>query len=157
MENLKKIIDNQEKINELTEKYENCTRKLLSCSVDEIPGFVDKREVLLKKIGALDNEILDLCEENSQEYLAYKNICDRSELPDELKEVFDLRQQFNSSAARIQDMEPEIKERIAIERDRLLEKIKKNNSGQNAKAAKYFNAGLSQGKNIYFPENKKRI
>lgn len=36
-----------------------------------------------------------------------------------------------------------------------MNKIKKNNSGQNAKAAKYAGAGLSGGKKFFFPENKK--
>lgn len=157
MENLEKIIENQRRINDLMRKYEDSTRKLLVCTIDEISGYIEARDSLIKQIDILNNEVLNLCDENSSEYLAYKNFCDRSELPDETKEIFDLRQEFNGIAVRVKSMDPEITERISIEKDKLLVKIKKNNTGQNAKAAKYFNAGLSQGENIYFPENKKKI
>lgn len=157
MDKFEKIIEIQGKINDLMKKYEDYTRKLLVCDIDEISGYIGSRNMIIKKIDILNNEILEMCDKNSFEYLAYKNLCDRSELTDNLKEIFDLRQEFNGIAARVKSMDPEITERISIEKDKLLVKIKKNNTGQNAKAAKYFNAGLSQGSNIYFPENKKKI
>lgn len=63
--------------------------------------------------------------------------------------VFDLRQKFNSIAFRVSGMEPQITERIIILKNDLMNKIKKNNSGQNAKAAKYAGAGLSGGKKFF--------
>ena len=52
-------------------------------------------------------------------------------------------------------MEPQITERIIILKNDLMNKIKKNNSGQNAKAAKYAGAGLSGGKSFSFLKIKK--
>jgi len=89
--------------------------------------------------------------------MAYSNMCDRSILSEDGKVIFDLRLKFKSIAVRIQEMEQEITERISIEKDKLLIKIKENNSGQNAKAAKFFTAGMTNGGNMFFPENKKRI
>jgi len=157
MENIEKIIENQEKINDLMKKYEETTRKMLSCDFDEILGLTEQRTVISKKIDMLNSEILGLCGEKTQEYMAYSNMCDRSILSEDGKVIFDLRLKFKSIAVRIQEMEQEITERISIEKDKLLIKIKENNSGQNAKAAKFFTAGMTNGGNMFFPENKKRI
>lgn len=157
MENCKNIIENQKKINEYMEKYEFHTQKLLNCDIDDIEGHVDARGEILSKIDFLHKKVLAECSENSDEYLAYMNKCNRNELTGECTEIFDLRQQFNGMSARVKSMEPQIVERIQIERDRIMKKIKENNSGQNAKAAKFFTAGLETGKNVYFPENKRQI
>ena len=157
MENIEKIIENQQKLLVLIQKYEDKSRLLLGCDIDEIADLVNARESIINRIDVLTKEILSICNETSPEYLAFKNKCDRESLPENIKEIFDLRQEFNSYAMRAYNMDPEIVEKIKINRDLLLKKIKENNSGQTAKAAKYFNAGLSQGQNIYFPENKRKI
>lgn len=157
MENIEKIIENQKKLLILIQKYEDKTRSLLECDIDEIESLVNARGSIIERIDELTNEILSICNDDSFEYFAFKNKCERDDLPDNIKEIFDLRQEFNSYAIRARNMDPEIIEKININRDSLLIKIKENNSGQTAKAAKYFSAGLSQGQNIYFPENKKKI
>ncbi len=157
MENFEIIIENQKKLLILIQKYEHASRKLLECSIDEIENHINTRESVVNRIDELTKEILSLCEENSPEYLAFKNKCDRNSLPENIKKIFDMRQEFNSYAVRARDMDPEIIERIHIKRNLLLEKIKAINSGQSAKAAKYFNSGITEGKKIYFPENKKKI
>lgn len=157
MENIKKIIHIQKILLVLIKKYENKTRQLLDCDIDKISELVNSRESILNRIGVLSREILKYCDRNSLEYKAFKNKCSRGELPEELTEIFDLRQEFNIYGARAHSMEPEIIERIQIIKDELLVKIKENNSGVTAKAAKYYNSGFDQGKNFYFPENKKKI
>lgn len=157
MENIEKIVNYQKKINELMKKYEDITRKMLDCSFDDILAYTESRAEISRKADRLNSEILEVCEESSPEYEAYKHLCGRSELPDEIKEIFDLRLEFKSIAVRVQSMEPEITQRISIRKEKLLVKIKENNSGQNAKAAKFFNAGLSNGGKVFFPENKKTI
>lgn len=157
MENIEKIIENQKKLLILIQKYEDKTRLLLACDIDEIEDLVNSRESIINRIDELTKEIISLCSESSLEYLAFKNKCEREDLPENIKEIFDLRQEFNGYAMRAHNMDPEIIEKISINRDLLLKKIKENNAGQTAKAAKYFSAGLSQGQNIYFPENKRKI
>ena len=157
MENIKKIIHIQKILLVLIKKYENKTRQLLDCDIDKISELVNSRESILNRIGVLTREILKYCDRNSLEYKAFENKCNRGELPEELTEIFDLRQEFNIYGARAHSMEPEIIERIQIIKDDLLKKIKENNSGVTAKAAKYYNSGFDQGKNFYFPENKKKI
>ncbi len=157
MENIEKITDIQKKLIVLIKKYEEKTKKLLTCDIDEISVLVNSRESILKRIWELSGEITFLCGENTQMKSAFENTCDRNQLPSELFEIFDLRQEFNIYAARAHSMEPGIIEIIQMNRDSLLEKIKEHNSGPAAKAAKYYNAGLTQGKNFYFPENKKKI
>lgn len=155
--NVELVTENQKRINKLISRYEELTRKLLDCEVDDILILTEKRKGLSSEITKLDSQIKNEFAENTQALEAYQNKCDRSSLPDELRQVFDLRQEFNSIAFRISSMDPEIKERISLLRDELVVKIKKNNSGQNAKAAKYAKAGVSSGSNFFVPENKKLI
>lgn len=150
------IIERQKKINILMQKYEDLTRKLLDCPVDDILMLTEKRKRISEEITVHDTFIKNECTNNDELISAYKNNCEREMLPEEFVEVFDLRQQFNSMAFRVSALDPEIKERIELLKNELVDKIKKNNSGQNAKAAKYASVGMSSGK-IFIPENKKRI
>lgn len=154
---IKVITEKQKQINELMIKYENITRKMIDCPVDDILGYTEKRQILSESISEIDNQIINMCNDSPLILAAYKNKCDRSELDIDTIKVFDLRQEFNSSAFRVSAMESQITERIVILKSDLMNKIKKNNLGQNAKAAKYAGAGISGGKNLFFPENKKSI
>ncbi len=151
------IIEIQKKLLVLIKKYEEKTVKLLSCDVEEIEMLVSTRGSILDRIGVLSGMVIGSCGRDSIEVQAFTNKCDRGNLPSEFVEIFDLRQEFNIYAIRSYGMEPEIIERIQIKKDVLLEKIKKNNSSATAKAARYYNGGLSQGQNLYFPKNKKKI
>ncbi len=151
------IIETQKRINILMSKYEEVTRKMLDCSVDDILPLTEKRQSIVNEVIVLDVQVKNECGENSEVLSAYKNKCIRDDLPDSFKQIFDLRQDLNAITFRINSLEPEIKGRIEIIRDDLLEKIKKNNSGQNAKASKYAGAAVSGGGNIFIPENKKTI
>ena len=154
---IKKITQLQKRILNLMEKYEAVTRKLLDCETDDILMLTEKRKNIWYETSKLDEQVKIECGDDAQAISAYKNECDRGSLPQELFEVFDLRQQLNAIIFRVKALDPEINERIAIIRDNLIVKIKKNNSGQNAKAAKYANAARPTGKNVFFPENKKMI
>lgn len=154
---IKIIVDLQKRILKLMEKYEAVTKKLLDCETDEILILTEKRKNVWAETSKLDERIKRECGENTQVLAAYKNECERGSLPDELTEIFDLRQQLNAILFRIKTLDPEITERIAMIRDNLVVKIKKNNSGQNAKAAKYATAANPSGKKMFFPENKKMI
>lgn len=151
------ITENQKRINSLMSRYEEITRKLLDCSIDDILILTEKRQSISSEITKLDNQIKNVCADSPEALSAYLNKCDRSELTEGLQEIFDLRQEFNGMAFRVAALDPEIKERINMLRDELVIKIKKNNSGQNAKAAKYAKAGAQTGSNFFVPENKKLI
>lgn len=151
------VTGNQKRINKLMGKYEEVTRKLLNCSADDILILTEKRQSISSAITMLDDQIKNECADTPDALSAYLNKCDRSRLMDELKIVFDLRQEFNGMAFRIASLDPEIRERISMLKDELVVKIKKNNSGQNAKAAKYAKSGMLSGNNLFIPENKKLI
>lgn len=151
------ITQTQARINNLMKKYEDNTRKLLVCPIDDVLILTENRQSISKEISKLDSQIKQECAESEETLNAYMNKCERDDLSEELKAIFDLRQEFNAIAFRISEMDPEITERISIIRDKLICKIKKNNSGQNAKAAKYAQVGMPTGDNLFFPENKKRI
>lgn len=150
------VVDHQKHINILMNRYEDTTRKMLDCSTDDIFLLTEKRKSISEAVSKLDVQILNECGNNDVALSAYKNKCARDELSDEFKQVFDLRQEFNSIAFRISSLEPEIKQRIKILRDNLVVKIKKNNSSQDAKAAKYA-SNVSGSGEFFVPKNKKMI
>lgn len=155
--NIEFIKDNQKKINHHMSIYEDITRQLLDADIDGIFELTEKRKDIIDKISKLDYEIKKECSKNDVALSAYDNTCGRDELPDELKDIFDLRQEFNAYAFRVKELDPEITKRIVVFRDEIMHKIKKNNSGQNAKVAKYASAGMDSGGNLHFPENKNMI
>ena len=157
MENIEKITDIQKKLIILIKKYEDSTRKLLDCDIDDITNLVATRGNVLKRIDELTKAVNFLARDDSRIIPAFTNQCERNSLPSELQEIFDLRQEFNIYAVRAHEMEPEIIERIQMTKEMLMKKIRENNSGSTAKAAKYYNAGLTQGENFYFPKNNKKI
>lgn len=159
MENIAEITEYQKEINRLMEKYEEYSRELLVCEVDDITSYIEKRQNISEKVTALSNSINAWCaaDETGMCMAAFRNSCGRSEVPDELKQVFDLRQEFNGIAFRIKNLDVAIVERIEIEKDMLIKKIKDNNSGQNAKASKYMSGIVDVGKDVYFPKREKKI
>lgn len=154
---IKNIVQLQKRMLKLMEKYEATTRKLLDCETDDILMLTEKRKNISAETAKLDEMARLECGDDEQALGAYTNKCDRGSLPEELFEVFDMRQQLNAVVFRVKTLDPEVTERISMIRDNLIVKIKKNNSGQNAKAAKYANAARPYGKNIFIPENKKLI
>lgn len=151
------IKESQKKINSLMTDYECLTRDLLECDDDDILALTQKRQTIIEKILELDDKIKRNCSDNALALAAYLNKCERNGIPDYLLEIFDLRQEFNAMAFRVKNAEPEIIERISILRGEMMEKIKKNNSGQNAKAAKYAGVGMPSDKAVFISENKKQI
>lgn len=151
------ILNNQKRIINLMRKYEDTTKKLIDCPIDDILILTEKRKSISSEVTLLDNQAKCECAENDMAFAAYINECNRSELSEDLKKIFDMRQELNGIVFRIKAIDPEIKERTEILRDELIDKIKKNNSGQNAKAAKYAAAGFGAGGNLYIPKNKKMI
>lgn len=152
------VLDNQRRIINLMKKYEDITKKLLDCPIDDILMLTEKRKSISQEVTVLDNQAKKECSENKQAIEAYTNKCNRSELSQDLQEIFDRRQELNGIVFRIKTLDPEITERIELLRAEIVGKIKKNNVGQNAKAAKYAAAAMPppSGK-LYIPKNKKMI
>lgn len=151
------IMQKQQNLLFYVKKYEEETRLLYDCDIDDVEGHVKERERLIKLIDVNTKDILKICPEGSDQYKAFKNSCDRDELSPADQQIFDLRQQFNSYAYKAHALDHEIIERIKHFRDQVKEKIVENNSGQTAKAAKFYGGGLNNGNNLFIPKNKKQI
>ena len=150
-------IQKQQKLLFLITKYEEESEALLDCDIDEVAEHMNERDRIVKLVDVLTKEILKLCPQDTDEYKAFRNSCERSELSPELQQVFDLRQQFNTHMTRACSMDPDIIQRLKDTRDDIVSEIKENNSGQNANAAKFYTNSMSSGKNMFFPKNKKEI
>lgn len=121
--------------------FEHQTERLLSCDIDEIENCMQQRQCCMDSISNIDNQLLQLAgmtlyPELTASVLKLK--CNRDELPEELKCVFDSTLEVFSVVNRIIEMDKQVNIRVEAEKERLLEKIKSNNQSMHAHASKYY-------------------
>ena len=125
--------------------YEQATDGLIMSNADTAPAFMQRRQELMDQISEIDDRIAALCfdaDDGKLIALAVKNKCDRAQLPKEICPLFDLAQQIFAVINRIRQMEPQALDRMIIEKEALLAKIKDTNQGVGAKASRYYNSGF---------------
>ena len=121
-------------------EFEKVTSNILSCDIDDIENLIKKRESLINLITKIDSEITKLCSECDYPEIALKAVkclCNRNEIPQELKKVFDATMNVFSVVNRINDLDNQARQRIDQEKTILLIKIKENNKSAGAQASKY--------------------
>jgi hypothetical protein len=157
-EELEEILDLLREKKELFVIYEDMTIKLLSCEFEETDDLIYERSCVAKKIDAVDNKIQKLSnsDESGVVKTALKNTCTRGELPGCLQIIFDVSQKIFSIVNRIKNMNDEIAERILIEQKEILSEIRQINTGQEAKAAKFYGTTYEVNK-PYFSGHLKSI
>lgn len=132
------------------ERYREETEELLSCPVDDMEGHMAMRAQLEGRINDIDADISHVCgeagEAGKQMMAAVKNSCSRGEISGELAAVFDKAQEIFTVISTVMDTEPQIRQRIDLEKEILLKKIKENNTGVKAQAAKYFKTAYAPQK-----------
>ncbi len=109
-------------------------------STQELTTWVESRAEIIKDIDILDQKIescVALCEnEYPSIRKALNNSCNRGELCDELKTIFDATQHNFSILNRVKSISDEVMERINKMQDSVKDGIKQNN--QKTKVVKYF-------------------
>lgn len=140
-------------------QLEQQTNALYTCKLDDVADCVAKRVACLEQVDAGFREIDAICEQDPTGTLtkAVGNHTDFDALPEEVRCIQEARQQLNAVIYRILNIEPQIKERLTLERDRLLEKIRENNRGQGANASKFYDSVAASGQELFFSEKDKRI
>ncbi len=141
-------------------QYEKDTEALLSCEADEIEAHMKSRKRLSGEVdridAALDRLAADGAENQTAVRQALKNHCGRSQIPAELRPVFDSAQQIFTVIHRIRRMESRAEERIKFEQDILLEKIKDLNRSTAAQASRFYGtAGITSQPGFFPPTYKK--
>ncbi len=161
-------MDNNERVevicglfDEMTEvllETENEVNELYICSPDDIDVSVDRinkyREITDDILAEIDSVCAE--EESGELKKATLPLTDRKDVSPDFVPVFEKRQDVNAVICRIQSAIPMVQDRLKRAMEKTLEEIKENNSGQSAKAARYYNA-VNDSQNSYNFTRKSRI
>ena len=155
-----------EKICSLLDEIKNCllnfekeTMDIISCNVEDIEKHTQNRVDITQKLDSLFGEIDSICEnmENGDDIKKMiRNVSLYTNVKKEEEKVFLKSQEIFSVFTRIKDSDVQAVDRINIEKEMLIKKIKDTNNGQQAKAAK-FSVGVDDGMKKHFDEEKKLI
>ncbi|WP_044974529.1 hypothetical protein [Ruminococcus sp. HUN007] len=134
--------------------------ELYVCSPDDVDISVERinryREITDELFAGIDS----LCAEDETGELkkATEPLTDRKDVAEEYAVVFEKRQEVNAVAYRISAAIPMVQDRLKKSMDRVLEEIRENNSGQSAKAARFYSAvNETQGQGDRVFTQKSRI
>ena len=144
MTDISKIYDLiSEKKNCLLE-FENCTEKMLVCTSEELNSLVGNRDIAIEKMKNIDEEIQEICRNSEKNEILLKILFGKisaQDVPSEFAEIYDKNMQIRAAASRIKETDIQAMNRIKIEQEKALEKIKSMNKGSEAKAAKFVMSG----------------
>lgn len=120
-------------------QFEYATEAILNCDIEEIDGYMSKRQEIIEEINKLDEQVQILAAQIGKEQQLFeviKNKCMRSEVPLEFINCYDLGQEVFTVINRISKLEPIIVERAEQIKKEAQKNIRKNNNVP--KIAKYF-------------------
>lgn len=146
MTDISKICDLLNQKKDYILEFESDTQKILVCTYDELNKLVDKREVSIEKMKNIDLEIQEICGNSEKNEILNRILYGKisaEDIPQEFEEVYEKNMQIRAVASRIKESDIQAVNRIKIEQERALEKIKSMNQGSEAKAAKFVMAGSS--------------
>ena len=159
MNNTDKIcsILNEIKLN--LEKFEKETIEIISCDTENIEFHTQKRVDITKNIDGLFSQIDDICsqmKDGDEIRKIIRNVSLFTEVSEDTEKIFMKSQEIFSVFTRIKDSDIQAVNRINLEKEILIKKIKETNNGQQAKAAK-FAVGLDDGTKKYLGDDIKKI
>ena len=131
-----------DEIIEVFSEIEKEVNELYICSPDDVDVSVERINKYREIADDIFGEIEQICGEDESGELkkATEPRIDRKEVKDEFVQVYEKRQDVNAVAFRIQSTIPMVEDRLKKAMEKTLEEIRENNSGQGAKAAKYYSA-----------------
>ena len=132
--------------------FEQETREIMSCDIDDIEPHSNNRLKITKELDKLFGHIELLCSEMGEDGDRVRRIIKSSRdltetAPDE-EAIYFKMQELISLLNRIKDSDVQAIDRIELEKDNLLGKIKAENKGAGAKAAKFI-VGTNDGRQKY--------
>jgi hypothetical protein len=135
--NIKKILT--EKLENLSE-YQKITESALNYSeFADVLSIIDSRDDVINAIINIDSELNEVDEETK---ILLKNACNFGELAPEEQEIFSLSLSINTVISHIKALDAQLIEKIELDKQEVAKQIREQNQGQNAKAARYFKAGM---------------
>lgn len=137
---------------DLFKKYEEITDLLINFNIDTSEDLIKSREKTLNKIKKLNLEYKDICDSISigeKVRDATYNRLNWNECPKEYQSIFKLGQDIIGCISRVRRKEPSIVENVEVQKDKILEDIKKQNTSADAKTRKYYKAAQPMGGQNY--------
>lgn len=137
MENYDKILDFLKEKLEIFLDVEKLTNMMFSSDIDELSNIISLRGDLLQKAVLIENEINK--EVSGKEHIkSVLNISgDMSNLSIETRKIYEASMRVKAVLNRINNLEPEIKERLENERKIILEKLESMNKSSDHVAGNY--------------------
>lgn len=132
--------------------FEQETIEIMSCDIDDIEPHSNNRLKITKELDKLFGHIELLCSEMGEDGDRVRRIIKSSRdltetAPDE-EAIYFKMQELISLLNRIKDSDVQAIDRIELEKDNLLGRIKAENKGAGAKAAKFI-VGTNDGRQKY--------
>lgn len=127
MEKINYILCRLDEKEKLFEEYETLTNKIYESEFDNMEEINLKRFSIAEKIDAIDKDISAVCQSLDNGDLifnALKNRCNRSELSEDLKAIFDKTQSVFSVIQRIKMIEEMLMNRLVTNKAEIEKKIK---------------------------------
>ncbi len=159
MKNINEICECLNEIKEIMLEVEFEMNFLFTCGIDDIEFSMEKIGQYRQMTDEIFSEIDNLCEEDETGMLkkAVLPRTDRKDVCDEVERIFELRQDLNAVINRVKILQPQVVKRFQKEKEKMLEEIKKNNAGQSAKAAKYYNTINDDSNGYHIPPKGRKI
>ncbi len=118
---------------------ELATLQLLSCGEDSLPEQMQEREAIISRIKEVDQQLCSLLEQEEPGIAStLQNNCERETLAPEQQALYDTGLEIRAAACRTHELEQQVILRLESARDSILKKIRDVNSGNMAKASRYF-------------------
>ncbi len=154
-----RILKELDSLKEVLLEYEQLTIEMISCDIDEIEPHSEGRMSLTKKMDKVFDRIDILCSEmdNGERVRSIiRSSKDLTEVAPDEEAVYFKTQEVISLINRIKDSDVQVIDRIDLEKTCLLGKIKAENKGTGAKAAKFI-VGTNEGRQKFVGYGGKTI
>jgi hypothetical protein len=159
-DNLKEICLILDSIKENLLEFERETINIISCDIDSIQNHTENRVSITSKMDESFKKIDEICssmEKGSEIRKIIRNVSNYSSVEPENEPVFLKAQSIFSIVNRIKDSDIQAVDRINLEKNILLKKIKDINNGQEAKASKFKIGTSNDGSKLHFNNNSKSV
>lgn len=135
------------------------TARLTVCPVDDVDDCTLKRLDCISRLNAVMEEVGRVCaaDETGVLQLATAPDTDFDVLPDWAEPIFSARRQMNAVICRTLALEQQAEGRLRLEQERLLQEIRKNNTGTSANAARFLGALQGTEEQVFFPTKPRQI
>ena len=147
-----KIIELLDKIKERLLVFEQETVDIMSCDLDDIEEHSNNRVKITAELDKIFSHIELLCSEMEEDGDRVRRIIkssrDLTEVAPDEEAIYFKMQEIGSLINRIKDSDVQAVDRIGLEKEALLGRIKAENKGAGAKAAKFI-VGTNDGRQKY--------